>query len=67
MTGKNNPTARKVINYKTGEVFDTIKDAAEYIGMNLSTFKKYLKEKNFDKLDFLYYSIIDEEVDDEQK
>lgn len=66
MIGGNNPLARKVINYKTGEIFDTIKSAAEYIGMNLSTFKKYLKEKNFDKLDFLYYSIIDEEVDNEK-
>lgn len=62
MTGSNNPVARKVINYKTGEIFDTIKQASEYIGMNISTFKKYLANKWFDKLDFLYYSII-EEVD----
>lgn len=67
MSGGNNPGARKVINYKTGEIFDTIKQAADHIGMNISTFKKYLYNKQFDKLDFLYYYIIDEEVENGKK
>lgn len=54
--GANNPMARKVINFKTGQIFNTIKEAALDSGLNLSTFKKYLYNKMFDKIDYMLYN-----------
>lgn len=55
-SGGGNPMARKVVNFKTGQIFNTIKDAALDSGLNLSTFKKYLYNKMFDKIDYMLYN-----------
>lgn len=56
--GEKNPGAVKVINVKTKQVFDTILIAANFIGMNKSTFANKLHERGRSKndTDFLLLS-----------
>jgi hypothetical protein len=50
-TGGANPKSKKVINMDSGEIFNTLKEAAESIKMNYSNFKHKIKNK---KINFKY-------------
>jgi hypothetical protein len=50
-TGKDNPKSKGVINLLNGIFYDTLKDAAESINMNYSTFKEKIKNN---KIQFNY-------------
>lgn len=43
VSGKNNPKAKSVINIDTGEIFDTVKEAAQFYKINYSTLKARLQ------------------------
>ena len=53
--GIKNPSARKIINIETGEVFDTIKEVVEKIGIKRTTFQAMLNGQNPNKTKFIYY------------
>ena len=54
LTGSNNHMARKVINTKTLEIYDTAVEASNALGVNLSTIKKWMYKK-VDKYNCLWY------------
>lgn len=41
--GSQNSMAKKILCINTGEIFDCIRDASRYSGMNESTFRKYVR------------------------
>jgi group I intron endonuclease len=45
-TGGNNPTAKKVIDTESGEVYSCIKEAAEFFGMEPNNLRRYLNPNN---------------------
>jgi hypothetical protein len=53
--GNKNPAARKIINVKTGEVFNTIKEVLEIINLKRTTFQAMLNGQNPNKTNFKYY------------
>lgn len=54
-TGSKNPAARKVINIKTGKVYDTVSEVANILGMKKTTLTNQLTGYNKNKTDFKYY------------
>jgi DNA-binding NtrC family response regulator len=54
-TGSKNPAARKVINTKTGEIYGTVNEAADFLGMKRTTLISQLKGINKNKTNFKYY------------
>jgi group I intron endonuclease len=57
LLGKNNK-AKKVINIKTGEIYDCAKEVAILLNMNYSTLRAMLQNKNPNKTNFKYYETI---------
>jgi hypothetical protein len=53
--GKNNPSARKLINIETGEIFDTIKEVLPLVNLKRTTFQAMLSNANPNKTKFKYY------------
>lgn len=57
LRGKNH-SAKKVIDLKTGKIFDCIKDAAEYMGINYKTLVLYLSGLRKNKTSLMYFTNI---------
>jgi len=55
MLGGGNPSARKVIDTKTGIIYDTIKEAAEQFGLNVNTLRGYINGHRPNKTNLKYY------------
>lgn len=53
--GSKNPAARKIINIKTGEIFNTIKEVLPLVNLKRTTFQAMLKNQNPNKTNFKYY------------
>lgn len=53
--GKFHPAAKKVINTSTGDIYDTLKDAAEKIGMKRACLGKMLNGINRNKTTLKYF------------
>jgi hypothetical protein len=49
-----NPNSKKVINIETGEIFNTLKEAASSINMNYGSFKWSIRKAK--KFNFKYYN-----------
>lgn len=56
LRNKSGTYTKKVINNKTGEIFNTIKEAALSIGLKTSTLCAMLAGRNSNKTDFSYYN-----------
>lgn len=53
--GDKNPAARKVINIDNNEVFNTVSDAAKYVGLKRTTLTMMLNGSNKNKTNLKYY------------
>jgi hypothetical protein len=53
--GKKNPASRKIINTKTGEIFNTIKEVLPIVNLKRTTFQAMLSGQNPNKTNFKYY------------
>jgi len=53
--GSKNPSARKIINTLTGEVFNTIKEVLPLVNLKRTTFQAMLNNQNPNKTNFKYY------------
>ncbi len=53
-TGSKNPSAKTVYNVKTNEVFGTLKEAAESIGVNYRTLSSMLNGRSKNKTNFQF-------------
>lgn len=53
--GANNPSARKIINNKTGEIYNTIKEVIPLVNLKRTTFQAMLNNQNPNKTNFKYY------------
>lgn len=53
--GSKNPSARKIINTLTGDVFDTIKEVLPLVNLKRTTFQAMLNNQNPNKTSFKYY------------
>jgi len=51
----NNASARKVINNESGEIFDTVKQAAEFVSLKRTTLIMMLNGSNKNKTKLSYY------------
>lgn len=54
-TGANSPASRKLINIKTGEIFNTIKEVLPLVNLKRTTFQAMLNGQNTNRTDFKYY------------
>jgi len=54
-TGSKNPSARKIINIITGQVFNTIKEVLPLVNLKRTTFQAMLNNQNPNKTNFKYY------------
>ena len=54
-TGSNNPSARKIINTVTGDIFSTIKEVLNLVNLKRTTFQAMLNNQNPNKTNFKYY------------
>lgn len=53
--GRENPASRKVLNTETGEMYDTVKKAAEVVGLKITTLIMMLNGSNRNKTTLVYY------------
>lgn len=53
--GEKSPSARKIVNIKTGEVYNTIKEVLEIVKLKRTTFQAMLSNQNPNKTDYKYY------------
>jgi len=54
-TGSKNPASRKLINTKTGEIFNTIQEVLALVNLKRTTFQAMLSNQNPNKTNFKYY------------
>lgn len=53
-TGELCPNSKRILDTETGEIYSSIKEAAEIIGINYYTLAKYLKGKRKNKTNLIY-------------
>jgi hypothetical protein len=53
--GSKNPSARKIVNTLTGEIFETIKEVLPLVNLKRTTFQAMLNNQNPNKTNFKYY------------